>query len=884
MVRQIEAYKLRTELAVDAAKGASVIKQFEKDIDHLGKSFEKLGATINKSMRSVSDSRKLYGPPGAAPSGGVLPGLGAISEIIQGIPQIGRLAGGLIRPLTDAAEEGIRLNMVLETAQIGFEGVAGSAEKAAKHIKNLEEFGRRSPFRFEGLLEASRYMTAFGFSLDEQLPKLTVWGNAIAASGELSAEKVQDVVRAFGQMRLAGRVNAQDMNQLTNAGIAGWELLAKAIGKSVAETRKLSELGRLKGPEAVEAITKMMAIDPRFKDMMKRQESTTAGRLSAAQDTLQFAQALATENLTRDIGDTLGAALEQQDLVGNLAAKINTAIAPVSGMIKQAAAVTLGGSITEGFVEGINAGEAAVKKAVGDFALNSVIGPVKGFLRIQSPSEVFADIGGDVVEGFEMGLVDRTSKGFDKWAKELERAGGDAFTKGIEGIAQRLGIDPSWLMNVIAFESGFNPRAANPGSSGRGLIQFMRSTARGMGFKSSGQITKLSALEQLPLVEQYFRPFAGKMKNQGDVYAAVAAGRLGGPSDVLFRKGSKEYAKNKIWDVNRDEVITSVEIGSLAMRKGGFSGIRGTVQPGSAENPLAVFAVGGDINNAARIFGPPAAPVMPAIAAAVETAIQGPAVVDIVASKEELIATDEQAIKASQALTKSLAIIPKAIQPMVYLAENAEETIETTSEIAGTFYKSVVGSQSVLTQLAGMIGSVAGFAPQETVGKKRGLFSKILGIAAPFLSFIPGVGPILSTVAGMASSAVGGDWAGVTAAGAGALSPGGTFRRGGSSTSGGKTTIDGRQFGGPVFAGSSYTVGEGGRETFIPSSNGWISPRGAHGGGELVAAVAELRAAVQHLTTMPAHQVVMRGARGMVSAMDHDAGLIRLVSQRQRLA
>jgi hypothetical protein len=35
---------------------------------------------------------------------------------------------------------------------------------------------------------------------------------------------------------------------------------------------------------------------------------------------------------------------------------------------------------------------------------------------------------------------------------------------------------------------------------------------------------------------------------------------------------------------------------------------------------------------------------------------------------------------------------------------------------------------------------------------------------------------------------------------------------------------------------------------------------------------------------MPAHQVVMRGARGMVSAMDHDAGLIRLVSQRQRLA
>jgi hypothetical protein len=302
-----------------------------------------------------------------------------------------------------------------------------------------------------------------------------------------------------------------------------------------------------------------------------------------------------------------------------------------------------------------------VQRAVGYFAIDGVIGYAKSLFGIQSPSTVFEEIGTEVVQGLENGLVDRTSQGFDKWAKELERAGGDAFVKGVEGIARKLGIDPAWLMNVIAFESGFNAKAANPGSSGRGLIQFMRSTARGMGFKSSNQITKLSALEQLPLVEQYFRPFAGKMKNQGDVYAAVAAGRLGGPSDVLFRKGSKEYAKNKIWDVNRDEVITSVEIGSLATRKGGFSGIRGTTQPGSAQNPLAVFAVGGDINNAARIFGPPPATVQ----AIAEQAIQGPAVVDIVSSKEELIATDEQAIKASQALTKTLAIIPKAIQPMV---------------------------------------------------------------------------------------------------------------------------------------------------------------------------------------------------------------------------
>jgi hypothetical protein len=78
-------------------------------------------------------------------------------------------------------------------------------------------------------------------------------------------------------------------------------------------------------------------------------------------------------------------------------------------------------------------------------------------------------------------------------------------------------------------------------------------------------------------------------------------------------------------------------------------------------------------------------------------------------------------------------------------------------------------------------------------------------------------------------------------------------------------------------------VGERGPETFTAARNGYITPQGG-GDGSLVAVAAELRAAIQHLNSMPANQVVMRGARGIVRAMDHDAGLIRLVSQRQRLA
>ncbi|MGH9943927.1 MAG: tape measure protein, partial [Pyrinomonadaceae bacterium] len=64
------------------------------------------------------------------------------------------------------------------------------------------------------------------------MPKLRIWGDAIAASGLLSADAIEGVVRGFGQMRALGRVNAEEMNQLAERGIPGWELLAKAIGRT----------------------------------------------------------------------------------------------------------------------------------------------------------------------------------------------------------------------------------------------------------------------------------------------------------------------------------------------------------------------------------------------------------------------------------------------------------------------------------------------------------------------------------------------------------------------------------------------------------------------------------------------------------------------------
>lgn len=58
----------------------------------------------------------------------------------------------------------------------------------------------------------------------------------------------------------------------------------------------------------------------------------------------------------------------------------------------------------------------------------------------------------------------------------------DAESAALREVASQLQANADDLYNLIKFESGWNPQIKNPTSSARGLVQFMDSTARSMGF------------------------------------------------------------------------------------------------------------------------------------------------------------------------------------------------------------------------------------------------------------------------------------------------------------------------------------------------------------------------------------------------------------------
>ncbi len=612
----------------------NTVKGQERAYHDTAQAFERAETVkIKAAERTVGTLNRLYGNiksfvTGArgqgADEGGFLPGLANVGEIIQSIPQIGQLAGAIVRPLTQATEAGVKFNAFLETSKIGFTTLLGSEDAAMKHLDELQDFAAKTPFQFRDLVEDSQRMQAFGFESKRVIPILTAVGDALSATGSISKESLDGVLRQMGQMRSVGRVTAEDMNAITDHGIPAWDLLSKAIGKTVAETRKLAEAGKINGTMAVEAIAAQM--EARYGGQMDKVSNTLTGRLSNLEDVRDRAQGIATQSLSNDLSKSIDAALKQGDLAITIAHGLDTAIAPVSGLIRASVTTVLGGGITSGLTDAFTAAKSVLPTSVLDMATGGVINPFKWALGINSPSKVFMGYGINTAEGFRDGFVEGMTGIMPDVDKSIERFLGHIdgkFTKGQEKAAQALarlmekepefkskliegsqarGINPDHLLNVMAIESTFNKSALNKfGYSG--LIQIgdaerkevgMPRETWGIGGRAAAKafLESISATEQLKYVFRYLdsRAHGQVLDTQAKVYATVGAGSYVGDDDTIrWRKGSRGYANNPLWDANHDGLIQNRDFGQAALAKLG-AGVNFTINGNSVSpsNPLPV--------------------------------------------------------------------------------------------------------------------------------------------------------------------------------------------------------------------------------------------------------------------------------------------------------
>lgn len=180
----------------------------------------------------------------------------------------------------------------MENADIAFTTMLGSAEKADSFLRQLQQFAATTPFEFPELQTAASSLISAGISADKVIPIMTSLGNATSGMGT-GSEGVQRATVALQQMAAAGRITAEDLNQLRDAGVPVFDLLTAATGKTKAEVAAMAATGKLGAKEMQQLFTALETGKglERFNGLMAAQSQSLNGMFSTLKDNVNLALA-----------------------------------------------------------------------------------------------------------------------------------------------------------------------------------------------------------------------------------------------------------------------------------------------------------------------------------------------------------------------------------------------------------------------------------------------------------------------------------------------------------------------------------------------------------------------------------------------------------------
>ncbi len=187
---------------------------------------------------------------------------------------------------------GFRFNDLKQRAEIAFKTMLGSGEKARRFLGELAAFAAKTPFEFKDLIPLSQRLLSVGFEAKKIIPILGAVGEAVSAMGG-SPEALESTVRAITQIQSKGRVMAEEMMQLNEAGTFSWRDLAREIGVSVPRAMELVSKGAVSSEAFMAAF--VSNTERRFKGLTEAQSHSFAGLLSTIKDTFNQASGTAME-------------------------------------------------------------------------------------------------------------------------------------------------------------------------------------------------------------------------------------------------------------------------------------------------------------------------------------------------------------------------------------------------------------------------------------------------------------------------------------------------------------------------------------------------------------------------------------------------------------
>lgn len=393
-----------TAILTDIAK---MFQQLNSDVKAMRKSLDSIDS---KNVRRVGDELETVSKQSKKATSGIKgfadkcnKMTGALSAIAA--VQLGSVFTGMAGGILNMGIASVQAAAQMRQYEIAFQTMLKSAEAGTQMLRDLQQFAAETPFDVPGVVSAGQQLMAFGFKAEEIIPMLTNLGDAASGLG-LGTEGVSRLAYALGQMQTSGKLNAQDMMQLTSAGISAWDMLAQAADKTVAEMKDLCSKGAIDSKAAVQTI--IAGMNDQFGGMMAKTSDEVSGLLANIEETAGNTSAAVGKYLTeafnikgilKDVSDRLGefqqkmqTATEQGKSMGDVIKECVPApvIAAIGAFAAVLAVVSVAAVATLGAVLGLSAGIVAAGAAIGaaialiitywDDLANAVKAAVQGIL------------------------------------------------------------------------------------------------------------------------------------------------------------------------------------------------------------------------------------------------------------------------------------------------------------------------------------------------------------------------------------------------------------------------------------------------------------------------------------------------------------------------
>lgn len=320
--RSVTKFKQLARVKVDGIKNSlnsvkTALAGGEKGAKGLINALKNIGKiSISKLVSGLKEMANLDFGKLASGLGKVASGLGSA------VAKTAKVAAGALTAGTAAVgglmAKGVSYNSEMEQYQTSFEVMTGSAQEAQKTVAELQKMGAATPFEMTELAETTKLLMNYGFTADDAMNRMSMLGDI----SQGSADKMNRIATAYGQMSSAGKVQLEDVKQMIEAGFNPLQEISQTTGESMESLYDRISKGTISVDEITASMQRSTSAGGKYFQSMQKQSQTFSGQMSTMKDNANQLLGGLTKNL-------------QQQLTGEFLPGINAALSGLTDAFNQ---------------------------------------------------------------------------------------------------------------------------------------------------------------------------------------------------------------------------------------------------------------------------------------------------------------------------------------------------------------------------------------------------------------------------------------------------------------------------------------------------------------------------------------------------------------------